>query len=138
MPAKPTDANAALINRHVAGRIRKRRHELGYTQAMVADQIGVTYQQVQKYENAKSRITAEHLYLLARALKTKVDYFYLALEDTLDPVRYRKGEEEAIRLRLGCEDELEVEERLAEIPDRKVRHQARKMLSSIKPFEIKP
>ena len=55
-------------DRHVGARVRERRIVLGLTQQRVGEAIGVTPQQAHKYEQGVNRITAGHLYLLARAL----------------------------------------------------------------------
>lgn len=69
------------IDRHVGLRIRLRRKELGVSQEKLADQIGLTFQQVQKYERAANRVSASKLYEMARALNTSVSYFYEGLGD---------------------------------------------------------
>lgn len=69
------------IDQHVGLRIRLRRKELGISQERLADSIGLTFQQVQKYERAANRVSASKLYEMARALKTSVAYFYEGLPD---------------------------------------------------------
>ena len=69
------------IDRHVGLRIRMRRKELGVSQERLAEQIGLTFQQVQKYERAANRVSASKLWEMARALKTSIDYFYEGLGD---------------------------------------------------------
>jgi transcriptional regulator with XRE-family HTH domain len=69
------------IDQHVGLRIRLRRKELGVSQEKLADSIGLTFQQVQKYERAANRVSASKLYEMARALKTSVAYFYEGLPD---------------------------------------------------------
>ena len=56
------------IDRHVASRLVMRRQELGLTQQMVAETLGVTFQQFQKYEGAINRISAGMLYQLSLTL----------------------------------------------------------------------
>jgi transcriptional regulator with XRE-family HTH domain len=63
------------IDRHVASRLRLRRWEAGVTQDMLADAVGVSFQQVQKYEEGTDRITAGALYRLAIKLEAPVQYF---------------------------------------------------------------
>jgi DNA-binding transcriptional regulator YiaG len=53
------------IDRHVASRVRLRRREVGLSQETVADALGVTFQQFQKYERTINRISAGALYRLA-------------------------------------------------------------------------
>ena len=52
------------IDRHVASRLRSRRLEVGMTQTQLAQAVGVTFQQLQKYEGAINRMSAGALYLL--------------------------------------------------------------------------
>src|SRR5437868_11330723 len=67
------------IDRHVGLRIRMRRKELGLSQEKLAESIGLTFQQVQKYERAANRVSASKLWEMARALDTTVGYFYEGL-----------------------------------------------------------
>jgi transcriptional regulator with XRE-family HTH domain len=61
------------IDRHVASRVLLRRQEAGLTQQMVADALGVTFQQFQKYERAINRISAGTLYQLSLTLEVPWD-----------------------------------------------------------------
>src|SRR5689334_14902307 len=65
-----------VIDRHVASRMRLRRLEIGLSQETVADALGVTFQQFQKYERTINRISAGALYKLALALEVPVTYFF--------------------------------------------------------------
>src|ERR1700754_643696 len=69
------------VDRHVGLRIRLRRKELGISQEKLAESIGLTFQQVQKYERAANRVSASKLWEMARALNTSVGYFYEGLGD---------------------------------------------------------
>ena len=64
------------IDRSVGRQLRKRRLELGLSQLGVAEAIGVTFQQIQKYEGGTNRIVASRLYDLAQVLKVPVEYFF--------------------------------------------------------------
>jgi transcriptional regulator with XRE-family HTH domain len=64
------------IDRHVASRVRLRRLEVGMTQTQLAQAVGVTFQQLQKYEGAINRISAGALYQLALTLDVPVQYFF--------------------------------------------------------------
>ncbi|HWC63618.1 MAG TPA: helix-turn-helix transcriptional regulator [Rhizomicrobium sp.] len=61
--------------RHVGRRIRRRRLFLGLTQQALADALGVTFQQVQKYEKGVSPVPAARLSAIARMLEVPPDYF---------------------------------------------------------------
>jgi transcriptional regulator with XRE-family HTH domain len=67
------------IDRHVGARIRERRIKLGLTQPELAKLIGVTYQQVHKYEKGSNRIAASRLHQIAQALNVEVSYFFEGL-----------------------------------------------------------
>lgn len=56
----------------VGGRARQRRRELKFTQAGLAQKLGVTFQQLQKYERGDNRVSASRLVALAAALNTTV------------------------------------------------------------------
>lgn len=58
----------ARVDREIGARVRARREALGHSQAWLADQLGVTYQQVQKYEKGANRISASSLVTIADAL----------------------------------------------------------------------
>ncbi|HRJ02672.1 MAG TPA: helix-turn-helix transcriptional regulator [Hyphomonas sp.] len=61
---------------HVGKRLRRRRRLLGMTQQELAGQVGVRFQQIQKYECGANRITASRLYDLSRAMNVSVQYFF--------------------------------------------------------------
>ncbi|MBU1286931.1 MAG: helix-turn-helix transcriptional regulator [Alphaproteobacteria bacterium] len=61
---------------HVGKRLRRRRRLLGMTQQDLASQVGVRFQQIQKYECGANRITSSRLYELSRALNVSVQYFF--------------------------------------------------------------
>jgi transcriptional regulator with XRE-family HTH domain len=64
------------IDRIVSERIYARRNELDMSQPELAERVGVTFQQVQKYENGKNRVSAGRLYEIAKALGVTIQYFY--------------------------------------------------------------
>ena len=73
---RPGRARAEDIDRHVGARVRERRIMLGLTQQVMAELIGVTYQQAHKYEKGINRIAAGRLHQIARALGVEVGYFF--------------------------------------------------------------
>ncbi len=67
----------------VGARLRLRRNMLGFSQEKLGEAIGLTFQQVQKYERGANRIGASRLYELGRVLDVPVSFFF----DDTDPVR---------------------------------------------------
>lgn len=64
------------VDCHVGLRVRMRRKEMGISQERLADALGITFQQVQKYERGANRVSASKLWEIASALRTPVAYFY--------------------------------------------------------------
>lgn len=64
------------VDIHVGKRLRLRRTILGMSQEAIGSVIGVTFQQVQKYERGANRMGASRLYDFAKLLKVPVSYFF--------------------------------------------------------------
>ncbi|MGE0023713.1 MAG: helix-turn-helix domain-containing protein [Hyphomicrobium sp.] len=64
------------IDAHVGTRVRLRRMLLGMSQEKLGEHLGLTFQQVQKYEKGVNRIGASRLFDLARVLGVPVQFFY--------------------------------------------------------------
>ena len=64
------------IDVHVGSRVRLRRTLLGMSQEKLGEAIGLTFQQVQKYERGANRIGSSRLFDLARVLDVPVSYFF--------------------------------------------------------------
>lgn len=66
------------VDREIGRRIKQRRTDLGLNQQSLAQQIGVSYQQVQKYENGTDRVGASRLYAISSALHCDIADFFEA------------------------------------------------------------
>ena len=79
---KTTDNESAHpVDRHVGRRVRERRLALGYRQNDLAQALGLTFQQVQKYESGANRVSASKLWDTAAFLRVGVDYFFEGYAD---------------------------------------------------------
>ncbi len=67
------------IDRHIGGRVRARRIMLGMSQERLADALGLTFQQVQKYEKGVNRIGASRLLHIAGILDVGIEFFFEGL-----------------------------------------------------------
>lgn len=74
--SKPELNSPELIDAWVGQNVRARRRQCGHEQVELAQAIGVSYQQLQKYEKAINRITPSRLFKAAVFLKTPVDWFF--------------------------------------------------------------
>ncbi|MCC7266465.1 MAG: helix-turn-helix transcriptional regulator [Caulobacteraceae bacterium] len=68
------------IDIHVGRRIRDRRRALEISQERLAEGIGVTFQQVQKYEKGANRVSASKLWQTAGVLQTDIGHFFEGLK----------------------------------------------------------
>jgi transcriptional regulator with XRE-family HTH domain len=73
------------VDLHVGARLRLRRKAMGLSQSAVADAVGLTFQQLQKYERGANRISASKLHALAHVLTTSVSWFFDGLPDPVTP-----------------------------------------------------
>lgn len=78
--------SATLVDAHVGKRVREKRTKLDMSQTALAQACGITFQQVQKYENGANRVSASRLWQFAAIFGVSVDYFF----EGLTPVRLTK------------------------------------------------
>ncbi|MDG1416225.1 MAG: helix-turn-helix transcriptional regulator [Maricaulis sp.] len=69
------------IDKHVGARLRLRRSMLDMSQSELGEKLGVTFQQVQKYERGTNRIGASRLFNVARVMDVPVAYFFEGLDE---------------------------------------------------------
>src|SRR5262245_56794793 len=67
-----TKSRADVVDVYVGSRVRMRRLMLGLTQTRLGDALGITFQQIQKYENGTNRISASRLQRMADTLKVSI------------------------------------------------------------------
>ncbi len=73
---RKTKGSPDPVDKHVGQRIRARRSLLGISQEKLAESVGVTFQQIQKYESGTNRVSAGRLFQLSNILQIPVTYFY--------------------------------------------------------------
>ena len=71
-----TKGKADALDTLIGQRLRQRRCDLGLSQTRLGEAIGVSFQQVQKYENGKNRIAASTLYQIAHELQVPMIWFF--------------------------------------------------------------
>jgi len=81
MSTKKTKGTATDVDVHVGQRLRAKRTLLGMSQEKLAEIIGLTFQQVQKYERGTNRISASRLFDISHALSVPVSYFFDQMSD---------------------------------------------------------
>ncbi|MDR9394456.1 helix-turn-helix domain-containing protein [Roseovarius sp. SYSU LYC5161] len=69
------------VDVHVGKRIRHRRWLVGMTQQQLAENVGIKFQQIQKYETGANRVSASRLWDIADALDVDVSFFFAGIDD---------------------------------------------------------
>ena len=73
---KMTKRDPNFVDRHVGNRMRMRRLLVGMSQEKLGDLLGITFQQVQKYEKGSNRVSASRLHHVAKVLGVPVQFFF--------------------------------------------------------------
>lgn len=84
MKTLPADTGPHQVDINVGRRLAERRQALGYNQSQLARSIGLTFQQIQKYEKASNRVSASKLWEMAQFLDVDVAYFFENLTSDRD------------------------------------------------------
>ena len=84
------NGEANPIDVYVGNRLKLRREMLKISQAKLASLLGVTFQQIQKYEKGTNRIGASRIWDMALVLKVPVDYFYEGIDEKIDKYSPRR------------------------------------------------
>jgi len=112
------------VDVHVGSRVRLRRMLLGMSQEKLGEHLGLTFQQIQKYEKGINRIGASRLFDLAKVLGVPVQFFYeelpTASSDRIAGFADRPAENYAVEF-LGSREGLELNKAFARITDARVR-----------------
>ncbi|WP_439813900.1 helix-turn-helix domain-containing protein [Zavarzinia sp. CC-PAN008] len=93
------------VDVHVGQRLRERRLGLGMSQSALAEKIGLTFQQVQKYERGANRLSASVLYEVASVLDVPISFFFDGLGDgPVKPVEDARAERSVLVLARAIRD----------------------------------
>jgi len=142
--AKPKMTRSALARRttsvdhHVGAQTRERRSELGMSQTELAHACGITFQQVQKYENGANRVSASRLWQFAAILDKPIDYFF----DGLPPHKLSASVMKSIDAERKSSvdrtpsgkidpDTLRIARMIASSPDAKLKQRLKTMLTTL-------
>jgi transcriptional regulator with XRE-family HTH domain len=73
---KRTARSTSAVDAYIGKRMRAQRQALGISQQQLGQKLGVTFQQIQKYENGRNRVSAARLFDLCRALKAPLSSMF--------------------------------------------------------------
>jgi transcriptional regulator with XRE-family HTH domain len=118
------------VDAHVGTRIRLRRKLLGLSQQQLAERLGLTFQQVQKYERGVNRVSASKLYETAQVLQAPVTHFFEGLDGEPLIEAPRNGETTVTAFLMTTEG-LELATLFPRIPKGRMRHQVLELVRTL-------
>lgn len=122
------------IDSHVGSRMRLRRMLIGMSQERLGDQMGLTFQQIQKYEKGVNRIGASRLFLLAKILDVPVQFFFegAPVADQAAQTGFAEPESESFIYEfLSSREGLELNRAFVKIGDPRVRRSVIDLVRSL-------
>ena len=123
-----------LVDQHVGSRVRLRRMLLGMSQERLGESIGITFQQVQKYEKGVNRIGASRLLQISEILDVPVEFFFEEaphIDGRRAPGMAEADSETFILEFLNSREGLELNRAFAKISDPKVRKSVVNLVRSL-------
>lgn len=117
--------NIEKDSKTIAEKIRAIRNQLGLSQEQLGEIAGVTYQQIQKYEKGKDRISANRLKKIADALNIPISYFF---EDI--PIKVKEGEATYYTLGQLTKEEVELIKLFRKVGDKRAKENLLKLIKS--------
>ena len=96
------ESRPSPIDAHVGSRIRLRRTLMGMSQERLGEALGLTFQQIQKYERGVNRVGASRLFDLSRVLDVSISFFF---DDMPEPLAGLHGTHQVTRAAGGFADQ---------------------------------
>ncbi len=125
------------VDKHVGSRVKMRRLMLRMSQTVLADAIGVTFQQVQKYEQGTNRMGSSRLQQIANALQIPVTFFFEGVPD--QPKKDGKAPSPAyINDFLATSDGLALTRAFTRLPNAKLRRSVVALVEDIADDALAP
>lgn len=124
--------NPHSVDVHVGRRVRQRRKMMGITQEKLGETLGLTFQQVQKYERGTNRISASKLFEMATFLKVPVSYFYEdMIASATNPVVTESGDATFEQEHLTSRESRELLLAYYRLPSDKVRKRVMELMRAL-------
>jgi transcriptional regulator with XRE-family HTH domain len=132
-----TKKNPNPIDVHVGSRLRLRRNMLGLSQERLGESLGITFQQIQKYEKGTNRVGASRLQAIASILNTPVSFFFEGAPEEDDDGTGKPADDSAPYVAdfLSSSEGIQLNRAFVKIADPKVR---RKVLELVKALAAEP
>jgi len=124
------------VDMHIGNRIRALRRLVGVSQPLLAERVGLTFQQIQKYETGLNRISVSRLWQIATALDASVAFFFEGLDKKLNEQQPNGHRPEAANGNVLHGDQKEAETIVAayrEIDNPRIRRSFMELVRSVTP-----
>jgi transcriptional regulator with XRE-family HTH domain len=132
MSTTPNPRGPNAVDRHVGSRVRLRRQLLNMSQEKLGEELGVTFQQVQKYERGTNRVGAGRLWHLARVLDVPVSFFYDGVAESVSQPGFSEGDQTPIVDDfIQSADGVALAQAFARIKDSKVRRRVLELVRTL-------
>ena len=124
------------IDKFVGSRVRARRVGLRISQTKLGDAIGVTFQQVQKYENGTNRIGASNLFKISKTLSVEVAFFFEGLDADEEAAKELAGLSEGSQTKfdvdpMSSREAIELMHNYFRVKDEKVRKKLSQLVKTM-------
>ena len=93
-----------ISGKEIGGIIKKRRRDLGISQQSLADELGITYQQVQRYENGSNKLNIDNLQVIAGILQIPVTTFFEGITESIPSIPVTAEELKLLKVYRGIKD----------------------------------
>lgn len=124
--------SASPVDTHVGTRIRLRRQILKMSQEKLGSELGVTFQQVQKYERGANRVGASRLWALSRVLEVPIGFFFEGLSGPVFEDSFSEDDQTPIIYDfINSSDGVELAKAVSRIRSKAVRRQILELARSL-------
>jgi transcriptional regulator with XRE-family HTH domain len=120
-----------FVDVHVGSRLRLRRVLVNMSQEALGDAVGVSFQQVQKYESGANRISASRLFQLAGELGVEVSYFFEGLSLPSPQAAQKSIDDAKVTSLLSSKDGIELASAWSDIGEPTVRRQMLELMRAL-------
>ena len=132
MTNKHAPRSANPVDVHVGSRVRMRRQIMKMSQEKLGDQLGVTFQQVQKYERGANRVGASRLWRLSQVLDVPISFFFEGLTNEIEAGEFADGDQMPIVYDfINSSDGVALAKAVSQIKSKAVRRQILELARSL-------
>lgn len=132
MKSQHTPRSPNPVDTHVGTRVRLRRQILKMSQEKLGNALGVTFQQVQKYERGANRVGASRLWKMSQVLDVPVSFFYDGLGQDMPSAEFGEGDQTPIVYEfINSTDGVSLAMAVSKIKNKAVRRQILELARSL-------